>query len=144
MRLKIILIATISFVILGRTVLAFEICVPASVKVKGLQGLVVFTRDGKEEALPQVKVTVEDCREDCVLVAEVMTDNGGRFRFPDIKPGKYVVKASIPTTGGSETARVKVGKMSGSKVEQELVFKMTMKPFTCSAGEVEVRKRIIK
>jgi len=71
-----------------------DICVSEQVTVGIVEGVVVSIPNGGNEPIPEATLELARCRSgECKRVADTTADEKGRFRFENIRSGRYELKA---------------------------------------------------
>ena len=116
-----------------------EICIADELSVTSLQGQVKSIRDTKP--LSQAGVILKEFRDDeWRKISELRVDESGRFVFPNIKPGRYLLEAR---SYGYEytSAYVRLKKFSKNKVSRdEMIFWLRMPLEKCGYVQLQRQK----
>jgi len=90
-------VGLIVFVMLLVTVVTVRgqgLCVIEEIKVSEVKGLVLLPN---KIPIPDATIQLHETNSEGKLIAQTKTDANGRFKFNDIRKGKYAVIASYPT-----------------------------------------------
>lgn len=71
-----------------------DICVSARLTVGVVEGVVVSIPNGGDEPIPEATLELSKCRSgECNKVADATADKKGRFRFENVRTGRYELTA---------------------------------------------------
>lgn len=115
------------------------VCVRVGIKAPAVRGRVVAAFEQRaEEPIPNASVKLLKCVDgDCQTIAEVQTDESGRFSIERVKPGEYDIVATV-THFEKVWVGLKVNGKSGDR-SKEIVFGLGP-GLNCCAGWAKVRK----
>ena len=136
-KLKYIFVVTFTLFLLSVSIFACT-CEREKIKAKGFSGRVVI-QTAPEIKQPLSKAIIKllkriDGRD--IIVAEVVTDEDGRFAVPNIESGKYILKAEALDFQKLST-EIKIVKGSSRKKELEIGLEVAA---VCCAGYFTVRQ----
>ena len=135
--LKTFFVATFTLFLLSFSAFGCE-CFPNKIKIKGFSGQVVFPMSKPKEPIPNATVRLLKQHNGAdKIIAEIVTDENGRFAIADVETGKYTL--SVEAKGFYKfSTEIKIVKSSGRK-KRELEIGLTVNR-TCCDGYASLRK----
>jgi hypothetical protein len=93
-RIEILAVSVCLLVAFRAEAVAADICVSERTTVGVVEGVVVSIPNGGDEPISEATLELSKCRSgECNKVAEVTADKKGRFRFENIRSGRYELAA---------------------------------------------------
>jgi hypothetical protein len=118
---------------------AAEMCVASELRVSAVRGLVVFTHRGERKLGAGAEVELKASRNDeWHTMFKLAADAQGRFVFPAVKPGTYLLEAR---DHGYETTGAYVRVEKGAGKGQEILVPLRMALEGCVHASVRKRGR---
>jgi len=115
-----------------------EVCIASELTVAAVHGQVVFTYRGEKKPGANAEVELKAFRNDeWHTLFKVAADTEGRFAFPEVKPGKYLLEAR---SYGYESTGAYVRVARGSSKRKEIIVPLRMPLEGCLYASV--RKRV--
>jgi 5-hydroxyisourate hydrolase-like protein (transthyretin family) len=115
-----------------------EVCTVSELTVAAVRGQVIFTHRGEKKPGANAEVELKVSRDDeWHTMFKVAADAEGRFVFPEVKPGEYLLEAR---SHGYESTGAHVRVKRGSSKRREIVVPLRMPLEGCVYASV--RKRV--
>ena len=93
-RIKILAVSNCLLIAFSANPIVADICVSERLTVGVVEGVVLSIPNIGNEPIPEATLELSNCRAgECEKVAEVTADMKGRFRFENLKLGRYELKA---------------------------------------------------
>jgi hypothetical protein len=118
---------------------AAEMCVASELKVSAVRGVVVFMHQGEKKSGANAEVELKAPRNDeWQILFKIAADAEGRFVFPKVEPGKYLLEAR---SYGYESTGAYVRVSRGSRKGEEILMPLRMALEGCVYASVRKRGR---